>query len=390
MKRSRATERNIKFKTNTIWWSKPSMITTRDGISVKTSIKFSRWTFNWLCWVSDRSRGIRWVWPEGIVVIQLKQTSEPAAVERACLYLEIDLETGMKVKRWLTICLDCFSIGWSSFEDSKGQLKKKKTKHHVRCSTFLFLIVARPSKPELQQLNQTLIEFGRGKFVCATKGGNPPPTFQWFINQIRVNEYAHRLTRRIQRQRDLFFRLRSFYTVKPNTPQSLSELHLPLEKRLHNGQLICQIDNPALESPLTVTQTLNIQCNERLPCSRFNARSFSSSKTDKPEVALRQGQNIISNLNLLVVENDLVTIDCHIQSNPPLTKSITWLKNNVLLPGEFRQQTKDHSHLIAHFRNDFDIDDVWNSETSWRWTVHVSDFQRHWARAIVSAYSCSM
>jgi hypothetical protein len=68
--------------------------------------------------------------------------------------------------------------------------EERDRKHQAHCSTsFSFdLIVARPGKPELQQLNQTLIEYGRGKFVCATKGGNPPPAFQWFINQIRVNE----------------------------------------------------------------------------------------------------------------------------------------------------------------------------------------------------------
>lgn len=53
---------------------------------------------------------------------------------------------------------------------------------------------------------------------------------------------------------------------------------------------------------------------------------------DKPEVTLHHGQNVVSNLNLLVIENDPLTIHCQIQSNPPLTKSITWLKNKVLLP----------------------------------------------------------
>ena len=137
----------------------------------------------------------------------------------------------------------------------------------------------------------------------------------------------------VRMRENRFFSERSLYTVNPSTPQSLSELQLPLEKRFHNGILTCRIDNPALESPLTVTQTLNIQCKRKSSHSGFQLIFFFY-KTDKPEVTLRQGQNIISNLNLLVVENDPVTIDCHIQSNPPLTKSITWLKNNVLLPGE--------------------------------------------------------
>ena len=48
---------------------------------------------------------------------------------------------------------------------------------------------------------------------------------------------------------------------------------------------------------------------------------FSSWSLDKPEVTLHHGQNIISNLNLLVIENDALTIDCRIQANPPVNQS---------------------------------------------------------------------
>ncbi|CAF2872012.1 unnamed protein product [Rotaria sp. Silwood2] len=50
---------------------------------------------------------------------------------------------------------------------------------------------------------------------------------------------------------------------------------------------------------------------------------------NKPEVRLRHVQTIISNLNLLVIEDDRLTLHCQIDSNPPITKPITWLKNGV-------------------------------------------------------------
>ena len=55
-------------------------------------------------------------------------------------------------------------------------------------SSPFYLLLAQPTKPELQQTNQSLIENSRATFICSTKGGNPLPTFHWFINQIRLNE----------------------------------------------------------------------------------------------------------------------------------------------------------------------------------------------------------
>jgi hypothetical protein len=102
----------------------------------------------------------------------------------------------------------------------------------------LFLL-ARPTKPELYQSNETLVEKSLALFICTTQGGNPIPTFTWLINQIPIND--------------------SFFTGSPNT----SELRLPLEKRFHNGQLICQVNNQALDNPLTTTRILNIQCKKK-------------------------------------------------------------------------------------------------------------------------------
>lgn len=103
----------------------------------------------------------------------------------------------------------------------------------------LLLLLARPTKPELYQSNETLVENSLALFICTTQGGNPLPTFTWLINQIPINA--------------------SFYTVSPNT----SELRLPVEKRFHNGQLTCQVDNQALDNPLSTTRTLNIQCKKK-------------------------------------------------------------------------------------------------------------------------------
>jgi hypothetical protein len=54
---------------------------------------------------------------------------------------------------------------------------------------------------------------------------------------------------------------------------------------------------------------------------------------DKPEINLRYGQTIVTNLNLLVIENDRLTLDCQIQSNPSTIEPITWLKNGASMTG---------------------------------------------------------
>lgn len=102
-----------------------------------------------------------------------------------------------------------------------------------------YLSLARPTKPELYQTNESLIENTIGLFICTTQGGNPYPTFTWFINQIPINN--------------------TYYIVSPNT----SELRLPLEKHYHNQQIICQINNQALDNPLITSRILNIQCKRK-------------------------------------------------------------------------------------------------------------------------------
>ncbi|UJR23196.1 hypothetical protein I4U23_026215 [Adineta vaga] len=155
--------------------------------------------------------------------------------------------------------------------------------------TIVLTVLTRPTKPELYQSNETLIEGSLALFICTTQGGNPSPTFTWLINQKPING--------------------SFYTVSPNT----SELRLPLEKRFHNEQLICQVNNQALDNPLSTSLRLNIQY--------------------KPEINLRHGSSLVTNLNLLVIENDRLTLDCHIQSNPSTIEPITWLKNGASMTG---------------------------------------------------------
>ena len=56
-------------------------------------------------------------------------------------------------------------------------------------------------------------------------------------------------------------------------------------------------------------------------------------KIDKPEINLRHGQTIVTNLNLLVIENERLTLDCQIQSNPTTIEPITWLKNGASITG---------------------------------------------------------
>ncbi|CAF0928865.1 unnamed protein product [Rotaria sordida] len=155
--------------------------------------------------------------------------------------------------------------------------------------TIILTVLTRPTKPELYQTNETLVEDNLAVFICSTQGGNPSPTYTWLINQIPING--------------------SYFTVSSNT----SELRLPLEKRFHNEQLICQVNNKALENPLSTSRKLNIQY--------------------KPEINLRHGQTLVTNLNLLVIENDRLTLDCQIQSNPSIIEPIAWLKNGVSMTG---------------------------------------------------------
>lgn len=67
---------------------------------------------------------------------------------------------------------------------------------------------------------------------------------------------------------------------------------------------------------------------------------------DKPEVNLRHGSNEVTNLNVLVIENDRLTLDCHVQSNPLSKEPLTWLKNGASLPGKTttKMKTKERTN----------------------------------------------
>lgn len=120
---------------------------------------------------------------------------------------------------------------------------------------------------------------------------------------------------------------RSFYLVSPNT----SELRLPLEKRYHQAELTCHVNNKALDQPLSTSRTLNIQCKKRKIKREQETRN--AHHLDKPEVNLRHGLAQVTNLNLLVVENDRLTLDCQAQSNPSISEPMTWLKNGASMTG---------------------------------------------------------
>ena len=49
-------------------------------------------------------------------------------------------------------------------------------------------ILAQPTKPDIQQIDESLRENSSGKFHCITYGGNPPPRFIWLINQMKINQ----------------------------------------------------------------------------------------------------------------------------------------------------------------------------------------------------------
>ena len=116
------------------------------------------------------------------------KTDERTSCERACLYLEIDLETRMKVKRWLTIRLDCFSIGWSSFEDSKGQLKKKKN----TSSSLLHLLTLDCSSPQQTWVAtaQSNVDRIRTRNICLCNQGRESSAHISVVHQSNQSEWV--------------------------------------------------------------------------------------------------------------------------------------------------------------------------------------------------------
>jgi len=85
-------------------------------------------------------------------------------------------------------------------------------------------------------------------------------------------------------------------------------------------------------------------------------------KIDKPEVNLRYGQTIVTNLNLLVIENDRLTLDCQIQSNPSTIEPITWLKNGASMAGLFFFLSNESTQYI-YLRYQFSFTYITNNKT---------------------------
>ncbi len=82
---------------------------------------------------------------------------------------------------------------------------------------------------------------------------------------------------------------------------------------------------------------------------------------DKPEINLRNGQTIVSNLNLLVIENDRLTLDCQVQSNPSTIEPITWLKNGASMTGLFQSKNQIKSILFSFLRHQFTFTNITNN-----------------------------
>lgn len=84
---------------------------------------------------------------------------------------------------------------------------------------------------------------------------------------------------------------------------------------------------------------------------------------DKPEINLRHGSSLVTNLNLLVIENDRLTLDCQIQSNPSTIEPITWLKNGASMTGmyaTFHFYISSNDHINA-FRYQFTYINIANN-----------------------------
>ncbi|CAF0743366.1 unnamed protein product [Didymodactylos carnosus] len=151
---------------------------------------------------------------------------------------------------------------------------------------IILTVLTRPSLPKLHQTNEILTEKSIAQFLCSTVGGNPSPTFSWYLNQNVINENIY-------------------------TNASLSELRLPIERRYHGAQISCQVDNKALDKPLTISIKLNVQY--------------------KPDVSLKYGQSIVTSGNIAIIENSSFLLECLVDSNPSTIEHIQWLKNGATL-----------------------------------------------------------
>jgi hypothetical protein len=125
---------------------------------------------------------------------------------------------------------------------------------------------------------------------CIARGGNPAPRLTWFVGGVEIAGTVAQEDRRVGR-----------------TWSSRSRLRLPVSRADHGGQVRCEADHDALDTPLLARVSLNILYPPRVTASSTILTPSNSSS--------------FSNASVLV-EGGSVTLHCEVESNPAANRVI--------------------------------------------------------------------
>jgi hypothetical protein len=130
---------------------------------------------------------------------------------------------------------------------------------------------------------------------CIARGGNPAPRLTWFVGGVEIAGTVAQEDRRVGR-----------------TWSSRSRLRLPVSRADLGGQVRCEADHDALDSPLLARVSLNILYPPRVTASATILSPTNSSSSS-------------SNTSVLV-EGGSVTLHCEVDSNPAANR-VSWRRS---------------------------------------------------------------
>jgi hypothetical protein len=129
---------------------------------------------------------------------------------------------------------------------------------------------------------------------CIARGGNPAPRLTWSVGGVEIAGTVAQEDRRVGR-----------------TWSSRSRLRLPVSRADHGGQIRCEADHDALDSPLLARVGLNILYPPRVTASATILTPSNSSSSSNASV---------------LVEGGSVTLHCDVESNPAANR-VSWRRS---------------------------------------------------------------